>query len=686
MSLAAEDRLLLALARPSLRERDVSSASNAALAGLDWEYVHDASVRHGVAPMLSRSLKQWEAEDPDTVAAVPDSLRARLDGLYAGNERRCRRLFGIIGEIVTAFHAVGIAVLGLKDVQLAAEVYPDPTLRPMGDVDLLVHRDDFARAAACLQRLGFAPQPGPARRFTAKYAAGQQFRRAADETWVDLQWHVAEREWDRFGESQTAFDTALLWERAVPLRIGEHELLAPNPVDMLVHLCLHLEGHKYCELVLFSDIVAFLEHHGPDLDWAEVVETATRARATTSVYFVLLLTHLLFDQPVPPDALAHLSPPYFRGALDGPLYQNLTTLHLALDDVLEHAAPPTDVMERMEEIVRRQAARAMRLGAELDALATGAVAEGARVVVFNGALPPRAFPDASVPAFAELRAFVLDGDFEHLAKTAERHGFTREHADQVRKRSRIETVDPVLAKDPGTLTIALRREPGRIAAPSALTSNADAAITSLRARVRRTPDDTDACATVVVHELGAEEMVVHLAEWLGRKHDGHLFALCSLLELCQVDPPMDGARIAKLATDRSVETDVAAGIDIVRGMVKGNRGSTATALEEALGVLPQVATPRVLTWARHGPEVFGRRPELRAAYLWALCFLSVEGARRRVAYAWRSVFGGKGHQPRLTRIAVALVPPLLKRRRDDTVDVPVYWLDPEPGANDGTRL
>jgi hypothetical protein len=179
-------------------------------------------------------------------------------------------------------------------------------------------------------------------------------------------------------------------------------------------------------------------------------------------------------------------------------------------------------------------------------------------------------------------------------------------------------------------------------------------------------------------------MVVHLAERLGRRHDGHLFALCSLLEICQVNPPMDGARIAKLATDRAVEIDVAAGIDIVRGMVQGDRGSTAAALDEALGLLPHAATPRVLTWARHGPEAFGRRPELRAAYMWALCLLSVEGARHRLAYVRRSLIGGRHQEPVLTRIAVALVPRLLKRRRHDTPDVPVYWLDPAPGANDET--
>ena len=683
MTLAAEDRFLLALARPVLRHRDSKAARLATLAGLDWEYVLDASVRHGVAPMLSRSLEQWAAEDPAAVAVVPGWVRQRLEGLYAGNERRSRRLFGIIGDIVASFRAAGIEVLGLKDVQLAVGVYPDPVMRPMGDLDLLVHREDYAGAGQCLEQLGFSPQPGPARRFTAKYAAGQQFRRAEDETWVDLQWHVAEREWDRFGESQTAFDTGLMWERAVPMRIAGRELLAPSPVDMLVHLCLHLEGHAYCELVLFSDIVAFLEHHGPGFDWADVIETAARARASSSVYFVLLLTHLLFDQPVPDEALARLRPPYFRGALDGPLYENLTTLHLSLDDVQELAAPPRELMNEMEEIVRRQAARAMRLGAELDALASGAVEAGARMVVFQGALPPRLFPDASVPAFADLTAFVLDDDFQLIAASAESDGFARLKVDQWLKRSPIETIDPALTDVPGELTVELRRERGGepvvasgTAAPS---SNSASALRSLRARLRRAPDDADARVTIVVHELQPEEMVACLADRLGRRHDGHLFALCSLLELCQIGPAMDGARIAKVACDHGVANQVAAGLALLRGTLRCDMGATAKALDQALELLPHVATPRMLTWARHGPEVFSRRPELRAAYLWALCLLSIRGGvRARIAYVWRSLVGGHGQEPVLLRIVAALAPGLLKRRRDVAQAVPVYWLEPEP--------
>ena len=52
---------------------------------------------------------------------------------------------------------------------LLGDVYEDPALRPMSDIDLLVGRDDVSRAVGALAPLGYAPadpgelDPGSAR-------------------------------------------------------------------------------------------------------------------------------------------------------------------------------------------------------------------------------------------------------------------------------------------------------------------------------------------------------------------------------------------------------------------------------------------------------------------------------------------------------------------------------------------
>ena len=43
----------------------------------------------------------------------------------------------------------------MKGAALAGEIYEDIGLRPMGDLDLLVHRKDVSEAYILLERLGF---------------------------------------------------------------------------------------------------------------------------------------------------------------------------------------------------------------------------------------------------------------------------------------------------------------------------------------------------------------------------------------------------------------------------------------------------------------------------------------------------------------------------------------------------
>src|SRR5204863_6393847 len=54
-----------------------------------------------------------------------------------------------------------VDVLPLKGLHLAHRVYPSPSLRDMGDLDLLVRRGALPDADAALRRLGYVPDHRP---------------------------------------------------------------------------------------------------------------------------------------------------------------------------------------------------------------------------------------------------------------------------------------------------------------------------------------------------------------------------------------------------------------------------------------------------------------------------------------------------------------------------------------------
>lgn len=71
---------------------------------------------------------------------------------------RASRLLETLAATVAALRAAGVEVVALKGAVLAFFHYPDPALRPMGDLDLLLRdRADLGRATAALVRAGWRP-------------------------------------------------------------------------------------------------------------------------------------------------------------------------------------------------------------------------------------------------------------------------------------------------------------------------------------------------------------------------------------------------------------------------------------------------------------------------------------------------------------------------------------------------
>jgi hypothetical protein len=116
----------------------------------DWETARWAIQVHGIAPLLDRAAASW----PDAHALHP-RLRAYLSDQRRLSAARVARLLGELAEILAALQAAGVAALPLKGSLLATRYYPEPGLRPMNDLDLLVRPEDEPRALAALAELGY---------------------------------------------------------------------------------------------------------------------------------------------------------------------------------------------------------------------------------------------------------------------------------------------------------------------------------------------------------------------------------------------------------------------------------------------------------------------------------------------------------------------------------------------------
>src|SRR5918998_1141904 len=117
----------------------------------------------------------------------------------------------------------------------AARLYPEPGLRPSGDVDVCVRPSQLERAASALEDA---------------------------RTCVDLHAGLGREEPRDFDE---------LYERADAFRLGETLVRAPGAEDHLRLLCLHMLRHGAWRPVWLCDVAAAVESRPVSFDWARFV-------------------------------------------------------------------------------------------------------------------------------------------------------------------------------------------------------------------------------------------------------------------------------------------------------------------------------------------------------------------------------------------------------------------------------
>ena len=211
--LTIENGLILACART---DPDVQRIRDLVERGPDWQAILRKAERWRLAPLLYTNLRQAAQS-----GQVPKAITERLRHLYHRDTTYGVAQREVLRATLVRFSQASVSVIVLKGAALAALVYPSPTLRPMGDIDLLVHGRDRDRIDALLRGIGDAPGPSAPSGSSAPHTPSHLspvVRRPAD------------------GALRIPIED--IWERARPARIESVATLVLSHEDLLLQLAL----------------------------------------------------------------------------------------------------------------------------------------------------------------------------------------------------------------------------------------------------------------------------------------------------------------------------------------------------------------------------------------------------------------------------------------------------------------
>lgn len=249
--------------------------------------------------------------------AVPDPIRAQLQRRYYQTVAANAWLFSELARLSRALDKAGIPLIVLKGAALADAVYRDRGVRPMGDLDLLVRREDVDGAIAVARALGYVDddpeiRPGSTLAFESQVML---HRAAPPHTQVEIHWGLVDSPY-----YQARLDLQWFWDTAVPMPpdfagAGASSPVMLGPEAQLLHLCAHLVLHHADEpaphVRWLHDAAELARDHAEDMDWPLLLARAQDFDLVLPLQAVLPCLADGWHAPVPASArqaLADLRP------------------------------------------------------------------------------------------------------------------------------------------------------------------------------------------------------------------------------------------------------------------------------------------------------------------------------------------------------------------------------------------
>lgn len=246
---------------------------------INWQYLVEIAIRHGLTSLLYWNLKTTGAE------FVPQLQLTLLQDYFYRNNHRNFALTKELLNLLRLFEVNKITALPFKGPILAASVYGNVALRLISDLDILVHERDFSKSVDLLISQGYQSR--------TEVPWESHLIRGNGLYNVDLHREIIA---PKHVSCSLSFD--YLWENIETFSLAGTTVPNFSPEVGLLILCLN--GSKDCwqKLNRICDVAELIRTH-QGMNWERVMEKATTLRCKRLIFLGLFLAVSLLDTTIP---------------------------------------------------------------------------------------------------------------------------------------------------------------------------------------------------------------------------------------------------------------------------------------------------------------------------------------------------------------------------------------------------
>jgi hypothetical protein len=256
-----EERMLLAL----LLGQQTNAES--LVRGCDWARVGALAERDSVGGYLHRKL-----QTSGLGRLVPPALLTTLAAAYRKAAFDNLLLLGRMREAAGALAAAHVPCIVLKGGALLADLYPDPGVRSLADIDMLVPAERAAEARRALEALGWT------RGIDHQIAARRCSYSTPQPGLCTFEIH-----WDLSQRYRFQADLAGVWRDRRPFALEGVSASRLGDADEFLYLALHYAAHYFGLTVKWLvDLVELIRLRPPD--WDDLGRRARRWKGSAALH------------------------------------------------------------------------------------------------------------------------------------------------------------------------------------------------------------------------------------------------------------------------------------------------------------------------------------------------------------------------------------------------------------------
>lgn len=242
-------------------------------------------------------------------------LASHWRSAHSEMEQKITEYMKELDRLAETFSHQGIPLIALKNSGIARGIYKYYGASPMGDLDLLIEKDNFYKAHNLLESLDYRLK------FRSKYEKEditEAFSNGSAEyiytlttgakLWVEIQWRPIAGRWIQDTQEPKGAD---LFFASKSVDDSYVRILCPE--DNLLQVCLHTAKHSYVRspgFRLHTDVERIVSRE--EIDWALFINKVETLNIKTAVYFSLALCKSLLHTDIPNDILNRLRPPKWK--------------------------------------------------------------------------------------------------------------------------------------------------------------------------------------------------------------------------------------------------------------------------------------------------------------------------------------------------------------------------------------